>query len=105
MEHLSFNFYSFIVLLTILQGFLLTAVLLFNQKFSKKSNLAIAITLLALCFRGLGNISNQSGLMDIYPIILYLPIYHTLAIPVGLYYNAIYIINPAFVPALDIKPL
>lgn len=94
MEQLSFNFYNFIVLLATLQGLLLAFVFLFNKKYKKKSNLALGLCLLAYVFLGTGSICYHTGLMNIYPIIRYSPIYYNLLIPIGLYYTGQYIIHP-----------
>ena len=96
MEHLSFNFYSFIIILVILQGFLVAYLFIFQQKFRKKSNLSIAVVLIALGLLGVGNLVQESGLTKLFSFLEYLPIYYELIPPIGLYYSAQYNIYPDY---------
>jgi len=67
----SFGIFNFLVLLAIIQGFLLGCILIFNKKFQKKANYALATALFGP----------------------FLPIRYTLFPAIGLYYYIIFQIN------------
>lgn len=96
MESITFGIYHFLVLLCMLQSFVLAGVFLFREKFRKKSNTALAISLITTGLGGIGHLSYHTGLMYVYPIFRYLPIYFGLLLPIGLYYCGTYILNPNF---------
>lgn len=89
----SFGIFDFLVLLTIIQGCLLACVLIFNKKFQKKANYALAISLFGITLLGLGQIMHNLNWHLFYPIIPFLPIRYTLFPAIGLYYYILFQIN------------
>ena len=93
MSEISFSFYSFILVLVILQGLLLASIFIFNKKFQKKSNLSLAAILVVLSITGVGNFLQEIGLNDIYPNLNYLPIYYSIVIGLGYYYFTVFLLD------------
>lgn len=89
----SFGIFNFLVLLAIIQGFLLGCILIFNKKFQKKANYALATALFGITLLGLGQIMYNLNWRQAYPIIPFLPIRYTLFPAIGLYYYIIFQIN------------
>lgn len=89
----SFNLFNFFVLLGCLQGLLLGFVLLFNKKFRKRTNKALALSLLSTACLGISQIFYDLNLKALYPIVPYLPIKYTFISGIALYYYIVFTIN------------
>jgi len=92
----SFGIFNFLVLLGITQGFLLACILVFNKKFQKKANYALAAALFGITLLGLGQIMHNLNWRLSYPIIPFLPIRYTLFPAIGLYYYIIFQLNDTY---------
>ena len=89
----SFGIFNFLVFLTIIQGLLLSCILIFNKKFQKKANYALAAALFGITLLGIGQIMYNLNWRLSYPIIPFLPIRYTLFPAIGLYYYIIFQLN------------
>lgn len=92
----SFNLFNFFVLLGILQGFVLACILVFTKKFQKTANYALAISLFAITFLGIGQIMYDLSLRVDYPIISFLPIRYTILPAIASLYYIIFEIKPDY---------
>jgi len=68
-------------------------VLLFNKKFRKKTNKALALSLLSTAFLGIAQILYDLNLKVAYPIVPYLPIKYTIISGIALYYYIVFTID------------
>lgn len=91
-----FSLYNVLVLFGVLQGLLLISILLFNKNYRKKSNYALIVLLVFLTLMSFGNILEDLELYEIYPIVAYIPLYHALLMPAGLYYFVVFLMNPSY---------
>lgn len=94
---LHFNVWNIIVLLGSLQGFWLALMFATSKKFNRKSNLFLVFLLLSISVLNLYNGFRDIGLINLYPILEYLPIRWSLLLPFTLYYYFQYLIKPNYV--------
>jgi len=89
----SFSIFNFFVLLGCFQGLLLACVLLFNKKFRKRTNQALALSLLSTVCLGIAQILYDLNLKVTYPIVPYLPIKYTIISGIAIYYYIVFTID------------
>lgn len=80
----------------ILQGGVLAAIFLFNEKFRKKSNQVLAFSLIAMVLLAIGHLLDDLGLALKYPIFTYLPIRYTIVLPIALFYIVAFLLHPTY---------
>lgn len=96
MTALPFTIYHFLILLVILQGLFLAAILLFNEKFQKKSNYVLGGALIGMALLAIGHLLDDLGSTLRYPSITYLPIRYTILLPITLYYVITFLLKPDY---------
>lgn len=85
-----------IVLLGSFQGFLLAFVFVASKKFTRKSNLYLALVLFSISLVNVRNGLGDVGYLEHTHILTYLPTYWLFAIPVGLRFAIRYLIRPDY---------
>lgn len=96
MDSITFDIYHFFVLLGVLQCFVLASLFIGFKKFKTKANLALSIALIASGVSGLWHIFQHTGINQAYPILIYLPLYNGFLSILGLYYFAVFLLNPHY---------
>lgn len=94
MHTIYFSFYHVIIFLGIFQGFLLGYIFIFNKKFRKKSNIALAIAVLSLSLSGIVEITQSLNLQINY--LKFIPLGHLSLGALGLYYFVVFLLNPDY---------
>lgn len=90
----TFGIFNFFVLLGCFQGLLLACIFIFNKKFDKRSNYALALSLISIAFLGIHQILYDLNLKVLYPIVSYIPIRYTILGGITLYYYIVFTMNP-----------
>ena len=89
----TFGIFNFFVGLSCFQGLLLACILMFNKKFNKRQNYALALALISIAFLGFHQILYDLNLKVLYPIIPYIPISYTILGGITLYYYIVFTMN------------
>lgn len=96
MEYRYFNFYDILSLFGGFLALLLGCIFIFNEKFRTKSNFASAISLFSVFLIVLKNILSSLPLAAKESLMVYLPLFYILLIPLGFYYSIIFLLNPSY---------
>ncbi|MEL7532740.1 MAG: helix-turn-helix domain-containing protein [Bacteroidota bacterium] len=89
-----YGFVSAVFLLSCINGLLLAAILLFNQRLKSKANRALAFALVGAAIILLYESILSVGLEEEYPILMLIPFYLISSIPIGVYYFTVYFLKP-----------
>lgn len=96
MENAYFNTYDVLCLFGSFLSLLLGCILVFNEKFRTRSNIALAICLFSLALAIFRDIISSLECVTTDSFIIYAPIFYALLIPLGLYFNINYLMNPNY---------
>lgn len=96
MENTYFNFYDVLSLFGGFLSLLLGCILMFHEKFRNKSNIALALCMFSTFLIIFRNILSNLEFVTMDSIMLYTPIFYTFFIPLGLYFNINYLLNPNY---------
>lgn len=96
MDSITFGIYHFFVLLGVLQCFVLASLFIGFKKFKTKANLALSVALIATGLGGLGHIFHHTEINQVYPVLIYFPLYNGFLSALGLYYFAVFLLNPHY---------
>ncbi len=89
-----YAFMSAVFLLSCINGLLLGAILLFNQRLKNKANRALAFALIGAAIILLYESILYLGLEEQYPFLMLIPFYLISSIPIGVYYFTVYFLEP-----------
>ncbi|MEN0048248.1 MAG: hypothetical protein AAF806_14395, partial [Bacteroidota bacterium] len=83
------------IFITMVHALLLAAILFFNQRFSTKANKYLALAALGIAILLYYEFTGYTGVDQYIPWYIYeLPIYMVSAIPVGIFYYVLFLIQP-----------
>lgn len=96
MENTYFNIFDVLSLFGAFLSLLLGSILAFNEKFRTKSNIAHAISLFSTFLLISRNILTNLDFVTLESFIVYTPLFYAYFIPLGFYFNIIYLLNPNY---------
>ncbi|NOS91029.1 MAG: helix-turn-helix transcriptional regulator [Cyclobacteriaceae bacterium] len=102
---MNLNLFNLLILVGCAQGFFLSILLVRSTNFRRKSNGYLALTIFSFSLNNFYYFLFDIGLVQIYPVIFFLPLSWTLLIPVAFYFFITYLIKPEHQPSLTEKLL
>ena len=98
LQDLNYNISNILILFGSFQGIILVLLLLLKEKFKRKSNIYLALLILAVSLSNFKICLIDIGTTEVYPGLKYLPIIWPFLIPVLLYFFVQYLTIPKYRP-------